>query len=578
MKRLIQINQLRPTISVGLNFQADNVCVFNPTGSPVLVRVGSPEIPTNASADYTVPANSVMTMGVQGREFGVGFSMASVLSVVGAGNLTLTASITFYSAGEPLPNFGSANFASLSLSELTAGTLAVSGASTSAAFDLQPWGGCLLSLFPGVGSGQGFATAQVSSDLITWRTFGEYAFWPASPVSLLLPRGPRYMRFVFSITSIVGEPAIAYAYNVRATVTEVLQTSFSSLSGTSMVRAYNSPGVGEQDFIFATAGVPSLSISLKNTTAGAGRNIELLLETSQDGLANWRTLWFREQNVDQGFFDSIYRSSGSIDRYIRVRVVNLTVNAQVGFIFIGAQENADLTSILQSIYSSIGDPQQPANVGQSLWHLLTSILALENAWLPGLGWLPLIETDTTNIDVKLGTVVTNQGAQQTSLSNIDTKLGTVNANLGTVITNQASELTSLSSILAALNTLVNAPNFNVQNLSFSTTMAAAGVYQNFGAFLTPGNYLTGLDCSYVVGAPVGANFSLSVATGPAGGPISTIYTKTGLQPEAAVPFLPLNYGAGKGGGFAIPPGHTTIWVVCSIAGTLVDLTLYTRAP
>lgn len=350
------------------NFQAAKIFVENPTGSVILIRSGGNDVPTTVTANHRVPAGSFQLVPASGTQFALAFDDPTSVSSPGRSNLMPVATVWFLSAEEPDPSFGSAGFQTLSLSPLTSGFVAYSGAVNSQTFDLGPWGGALVAVAPSAGSGQATVTVQNSDDGTTWRTQEFLALWPGITTTIQVARLARYLRVSLAATTIVGEPAIAGSYSVRATLAEVTQTTWTAGTG-SISKAYNVPNLSTRSFQFVTVGLDAVGLRLNNTS---GNLAQMVWYTSPD-LTTWSLVAFREQSV-AGFYNSIYRSVGQLDTYLRVDILEIgNTGPVVGTLALFIQPEPDLTAPLQQIYGALGDPGQPTNANQSIYHNLVTM-------------------------------------------------------------------------------------------------------------------------------------------------------------------------------------------------------------
>lgn len=403
-----QLTSSRPSMPVNLEFEAVCVVVTNLTASDIVIRQGANEIPSIATADIIVPAASQSSYAAVGKWFGVGFADAGLVDMPAdpiESGLAGTATVLFLGAGETIPTLGSVAFQSLSASELTNGLTTFAGTTVSAIFDLGPWGGAIVHVSPDSGSGQGILTIAVASAAAgPFRTFQTLAFWRGLPLTAMVPRVARFLRVTLTATTIAGEPAMTGSYAVRATLAEIARFDY-QVTGASISNAYNVPNLSETSYILATYGLPSITVALRET-GGTGFYGQIIVETATAAAGPWTFVTTREQNVSVGTLNaSMYRTLGTLGPYTRVRLLNNGVaGALIGTIEFSIQATQDLAGVLHDLYRAIGDTGEPVNVGQSVYSLLKQIDATLDLYQPGLSWLPLIETDTTNIDTKLGSI------------------------------------------------------------------------------------------------------------------------------------------------------------------------------
>lgn len=517
MRQEIRLTASQPQLQVNLqSFNAAAVFIENPTGSPVAMRAGGTDYPTLTNANHVIPANGYLLVPVDGTTFAFAFTDTPSVTSAALSNLLTAATITLFDAKESLPNFGSATFLSLSLSDLSGGIVGATGATTSAVYDLGSWGGAILYFFATASSGQGVINAQVSSDQTTWRSIGEWAFWPGLPATINVPRSVRYLRFLIAPTVIPGEPAIDYAYAVRATLSEIFDLEFSALSGTVFTKPYAIAALGEANWTFATRGLPAISVGVKNTTGIASQG-ELIVETANGATGPWRVVAFREQSITPGgFYDSIQRTYANLDLFTRVRMLSTNLVAIAGTVYVGILPGPDLSAPLQQIFAALGDPGEGVNVNQSIYHELDTIRQ---------------QTDT-----------------------LEALIAATNTKLDTIISNM---------------------NKAVSNSTMNFTITTAGVWQNIGPFLVPGQYIKSLQVNYQMQGPLTVPITFNFGIGTAGAVGASIFGQSGTYPEGIGPWA--NFDGPNAGGFLIPPGFTNVWALCTSAGSSFQMNMITRA-
>lgn len=375
---------------VDLDFPAVLVAINNPTASPIYMTIGAPNVPNAINADAIIPAAFSRTIAVKGA--GRGFCLAlgnpSLVTIAGQNllsGLEAQAEIIFLSAGEIVPTFGANNFLSLSMSDLTGGYVNyVHPGSTSSVFDLTPWGGAIVSVIPAALSGQGVVSVQASADGLTWNNILNLAFWRSTPLTINVARTVKYFRLVFNSTAIPGEANIAGVYSVRASMAEIIQTTYAAGNGEINYGLSVAP-LNTQTIYFCTVGLRSVSIKLEKTS-GASSGVEMVWYTS-GSLANFSMVAYREQGVT-GLQSSIFRSLGMLDSFLRIDILEISnTGTWGGSIRLSIKAEPDLTGVLQAMYAALGDQGQPVNVGQSIYHQLARMYTLENTQLPAINAL-----------------------------------------------------------------------------------------------------------------------------------------------------------------------------------------------
>lgn len=367
---VLNVNQ--PVVPVDLDFPAVAVAIQNPTSSPVYLRIGAPDTPTETNADVVIPAATALTLPVQGYSFALALGDTSLIVQAGSAALSglfSNCEVKFLGAGELIPAYGEYSFLSLSIADLTPTPLPfVAPNTTSPTFDLLPWGGAVVYLLPSVSTGQGVVTIQASGDQSTWFNVVKLGFWPNVPLTINVPKVARYMRLIFNSTAIPGEPNIGGFYTVRASLSEINQVTYSAASG-QISYGFSIPNLSSQSFYFCTIGMKSVSVKV---VFSSGSQAEMVWYTSSS-LGNWGLVAYREQSV-AGFYNSIFRSIGNLDSFLRVDLLEIAnAGPIVGTISISVQADPDLTGMLQQIHSDLGDQGQPTNVGQSIYHRLVDI-------------------------------------------------------------------------------------------------------------------------------------------------------------------------------------------------------------
>lgn len=536
MKKLYQMTPDHPTLAVGVTFHADVLFIDNPTSSPVLVRVGSPQIPNFANADYTVPALSAKVLPVNGQEFGLTFLDSLLLTVNASGNVTNICTVLVQTADEPVPNFGAANYQSLSTSELLQGYTTLAGPTTTTTFDIGPWGGALVSLIPSSGSGQGVIDVQTSADGVSFQSFGTWAFWPNIPAILLIPRTVRRFRVVFNATAIPGEPAIAGVYSIRATIAEIQNVAYNAKSA-SINKAYTVGVGGTSSNVICTVGLPGVSIGLNNATGTRG---QLAIYVGQSVSGPWRFVTEREQSL-AGVANSIMRSIGQLDLFMDIRVLDTGATGLTGTLTLSIPGIPDQIGALNRIDSKLGDPLQTPNVNQSIYH----------------------ELDT----IRIYTIFNN-----TSLANIDTYTvfnNTRLANIDFLETTYLPNLVHLFTMNGTMNTYL--PNLtNLATIASNTTKGpttspnvSAPILLGAGVWQFTGLVFGGIEVIEVWFGGTATCF-MQVSNGNVFGPN---YTLGGAYILANTSFRIDLRRFGRGTSMNVAPANGSIWLFATAACT-----------
>lgn len=560
MKQTFRLTASQTARAINLeNMRAAALFIANPTGSPVVVRVGANDVPSLNSADHRVPANGFLLVPVDGTAFGAGFTDTTAISSPATSNLQTIATLIFLDDEEPLPSFGSASFQSLSLSDLTSGLVAFSGPVTSSVFDLGSWGGGLVYLAPDVASGQGFVIVEAASSAApaSWSPVGTWAFWPGVPSIIQIPRTLRFMRVRLVATTIAGEAAISGGYSVRGTIAEILSIGYTPFTN-AFTKAFNVSAGTDGTFYLATAGLPSITVGVSWTT-GTRTNVIAYAAASTAG--PWRTIAFRDQSTTGLTYGSLVRTYGSLDQYTEIvldELAGVNTTGTLTFTIPGVVETND---ILQLIYAALGDTGQAVNTRQSIYHELEAIYSIALA----------------SIDSRLVTTNATLSTISTTLSTISTQLGTINTSIGTVNTSVQSVHTDLSTTIHNdLNTtihgdlLVLTASQSRGDTPQSIGGVANGAFTNFGAWLVPGWYITSLYLSafWNVGIAIqGSQISIATGTGVAAiQQIMSIYMPiTGIAGSSYGLAPNWDLSSIRTAGFQIPAGHTNLWVMSNTA-------------
>lgn len=548
MLQQLELNGSNPSSSFTLEYAAAFVQVENPTGSPILFRIGSREIPSLATANHIVPAASQVTFAVGGREFGVGFSSPALVAGQAAtlSGLSNRAILTFYGANEAVPNLGSISYQSLSLSQLTVAT-AYAGAGTVGLYDLGSWGGAIAFVSPAAGSGQAVLAASVSDDAITFYPIRTWTLWPNVPAILAIPRTMRYLLLQTNVTAFAGEPSVSGTISVRASISEIVQLSYNP-SGNSLVRTFSLAANGSQQYSLLTIGLPAVSLAAIATAGtGASAATTLLVEASSDNL-NWRQVTFRTQRMSQGI--TLYRALGQLDLFLRVTVFEVGgISALVGSVYFSIPSAPDLAAILNTIQQSLGDNSAPSNTNQDIYHELDTVRTLAAANLPS---LPTIHADLVNVLAELvlmyggsslnaivaavnavnstdTTIATNTNTLTTQNSTLHSDLTTIDGHLVSNGTTEASINTGIST----LNTTQTGAKTDLDAMAAALTRSAkspaaaggvlAATQTNFGAQFTANDYITHVQMSFADSGVGAGGVQLEMWIGGAGAAVQQIY-------------------------------------------------------
>lgn len=559
MRKTFRLNTGTPSTSIDIDFEAVAVVVNNPTASPVFLRIGSPDIPTETNADLFIPSGESLSFPVSGYSFAATFGTATALPAtsVALSGLFTTCIITFLGAGETIPSYGSASFLTLSISELRAIT-AYAGVTTSPTFDIGAWGGALIYVNPGAASGQAVVAVNVSNTGLagSFTPLGVYAIWPNVPSVITVPRVARYFQVILNATAIPGEAAISGSYSVRASLEEV-QTLTYNPSGNTITKSYTMTAVQAVQYLFVVVGLPAVSIAAIATAGtGAASAITFLVEASSD-LINWRQVTARDQKMSAGV--TLYRALGNLDIFIRVSIFEIGGAAQNGTLYVSTPREVDTGYILNTIQQSLGDISAPTNTNQDIYHELDNIR------------LNAISTVTN-----LATIITQLGAINVNLTTVNTNLVTIQGQLSTINTN----ITAVNTAIAASNVQLTSINTATATLQAAQTRSAitvtgqvainVAVYVNAGLLFVAGSYITWaqVTCRNVVANPLAA-FVLQMAVGTAVAVTAQFYSQSPAfyaLPGAAGTHgtcQPQDYGSIRSPGYIVPVGSTYLWVLCS---------------
>lgn len=352
MKATYRLTPSVTSLPVSLNnFRAAAAFVENPTGSALLLRAGGNDIPSLTNADHRVPAGGYLLVPVDGANFGIGLADPSAVTSSATSNLLTTATVTFLSVDEQLPQFGSASFQSLSLADLVpGGVISVTGAATYGPYDIGAWGGAMISMLASSASGMGSMRVDVSANGTTWLALGTWAFWPDSPAVLTIPRIARYFRVVVAHSAIPGDPALSASLTIRATLQEVLNVRYTP-SAALFTRAVNSPPSTFVNHIFQTIGMPSVGVGWNYTGNDA---VTLIGQVGPTPSGPWRYATLREQKLF-GIQSSFSRVITNPDQYVRIRLFGSGAGNMTGTLYLSVPSVDDLATPLDNIFQALGD-------------------------------------------------------------------------------------------------------------------------------------------------------------------------------------------------------------------------------
>lgn len=579
-----QLTQQNRTGTIRYDRTIEYLVIYNNNPVPLYIRLGSPEIPTQRNFDISVPPNYIMGISVDSNQFGFRLGDDNVTLALISGVSVIEGLID-----EPPPALGGVPIqgASLATADLTNGFQTFTGGTTIGTFNLTLWGGMLITLIPDAGSGQGVIRVLTSSDNVTFNNYATYAFWPNIPVSLLLPRVGSFVQILVAATTIVGEPAISGKIDVRGTLTELTQTSYNPQSN-AIVKTWNIAASGGQQFSFVTAGLPAISIAgIATAGTGAGAIVQLLVEASSDN-TNWRQVTQRRQFMSTGV--TLYRSFGNLDLFIRVTVFELSgSNASVGLLYLSIQSDPDTAAILNTIYQTLGDQNNPNPVGafQDIYHELDQIRQSDGSVDTKLtttnNLLSNIDTDTTNINTGIGTLHTDLTVTiHNDLTNINNSLTTIHGDLVTVNTSIGSTNTALSTINSHL---ANIESYNAtmylrgtnqsRPVTDVTPIGGAGVWTRNvgGALFNNGEYIIEIVYSVQINHTLAANINcyIGIGTSVAIGIALAIFTVYSNDLTGGANFsnggqAKFRFDGLRVGGYVVPTNYNYIWYNMSVAG------------
>jgi hypothetical protein len=435
--------------------------VYNNNPAPVYIRLGSPEIPNQRNFDIMVPALQIMALSVNSNQFGFRLGNDDVLPSLISGNTVIEGMID-----EAPPVVGNVPIqaASLATADLANGYQTFAGVTTSAIFNLALWGGASLFILPALSSGQSVVAIQSSSDQTNWTTNGTWALLPGVPVVINVNRTAQFFRFIINVTAIAGEPAIGGVYSVRASLSEVQQLAFNP-GGNNYVKNYAVTALGSQTFFYVTAGLPAVIVRMNVAT---GVRQEMVWYTGPTASGPWSLAAFREQSV-AGFYNSIYRSLGNLDAFLRIDILDIGNNAGTGTLALAVANAPDLTAVLQNIYAALGDVGQPVNTNQSIYHELESIRSLSASYLPYLPNLASIfSVENANLPF-----LPNLASINTHEANIDTNIGAVANRIGVGAVVYTGQTSIPSGVWTATGIAIN-PTYKVASVQVSAAVPGSG--------------------------------------------------------------------------------------------------------
>lgn len=570
MRATYRLNAASPQLPISIPWTAVALFVANPTAAVVLVRVGGQDYPTPASADYRVPANSFLTIPVASTDFGVCFLDASALTDgTGLANLTTAATVTALDASERIPTFGAASFASLSLSDLTAGFVSYSGAQVIGSFDLNAWGGAIVTVLPDSTGGQGVVALTISDDGTTYRTWQTWAIWPGVPVNLTVPRTTRYLRVETNATAISGESAPTGRVHVRATLAEIFYLEYTP-TGDGIVKSFVIPGAsGTQSYTFVTVGLRAISVAV-DRNSGAATSMSVVIEASDLTSGPWKEVEVRTQLTS---FETVYRSVGNLGRFTRVTLVDASgLGGLNGTLTLSATPVESVTPIMEWVLRALGDNRQP-NSNQSIYHELDTIrqlITLGNAslvdidnntdnleTLAGAGNVILqqIEDNTDGVESLLQQIENNTDDAETILNTIHADLVTLDNNtnsLETIETNNGVTLSAINTGISSLDAAINDGNVTAYNGGIALL---AGVWTYAGVQVTAGSRVVAIMISDTIAGPN----ALQIYFGSLASQLTPV--AVGLDT------ININVASNRGSGIPIP-ANNYVWLNSQLAATV----------
>lgn len=571
MRKRYRLNAANTYQTIALDFDAVAMIVLNPTASPVLIRIGAPDIPDQTNADIIVASPYAQTYPVIGKTFGISLGNAALLTTGGSAALSgllSVAIVEFLDKSEIIPTFGAYSFQSLSISLLKDLT-AFSNTTTTPTFDLGSWGGAIVYVVPTAGSGQGLIQLEVSADQVTWLSGGNWAFWPNMPVAIQVSRRLRYFRISFGTAGIVGEPTIAGSYSVRATISEILSTQYLVI-GASLTKSYVVGIAGTQSYTFLTTNMPAISVGINNTGVGATPRGQLIVEASQSAAGPWRLVAEREQSLAT-VLNNVFRSFGAVDIYMRVSILDTGASGLTGTLTMSVTNEPDQTGYLQNILSALGDSKNTPLVNQNIYAELDAIrlqmlLAVNDLngvilWLTAIdGHVDAVESLINSSNILLAQINTNLTTSNTNLTSIIAALATVNGNLATVISN----LSAISTTLLNIRADTASASQVIGTLSGAT--GAAGVWVNLGLVLPGNGFLMELSCQVRVDGQLNPG-TYQLAFGNNINPTQIIYVfGSGLYHTEVGPTE--KYDGPRSGGIPVNPASTNVWMLATASTTV----------
>lgn len=327
MRETHYLSNSRPYIPVTLTWEAQAVLVENPTGSPVYIHRGGTDQPNRYNADHTVPAAAVSLIPINGMNFAFALAdpNASVTQPIIGENYRGVV-ITFLTADEYVPNFGTIGTNSLSQSDQLGGeqALLVTPGNTQqyGPFDIGGWGGILINMRPDTSSARGYirVLAHHTTTILSAGEVCRFPIWPGAPILLIVPRTLRYVWIEIAPESYEATNVTGYI-STRTTLVEVLETEFVPYVLPSIMYFVDIPPVGGTwNTIMPTYGLLSCEVVIQWTAFGAGQAVAYRIETSTD-MAKWRYVKGGNRNVSDPNANITF-SANRLEQYIRVTITN----------------------------------------------------------------------------------------------------------------------------------------------------------------------------------------------------------------------------------------------------------------
>jgi hypothetical protein len=556
------------TATISYDRVIEYLVMYNNNAVPLYVRLGSPEIPNELNYDISVPPNYIMCISVNSQQFGFRLGMS-----VGSNSLITGTSVIEGMIDEAPPALGGVPIqaASLATAQLSNGFQPFSSPGFIGTFNLTNWGGLNVFLSPDAGSGQGVLFVQVSSDNITYKDYGTWAFWPGVPFTINIPRTAVWARVGVNATAIPGEPSISGQFNIRASLSEIQDYAYNTFAQP-ITKTFSLPGVSAVQYMFVTAGLPAVSVgAIATAGTGASAALQFLIEASAD-LVNWRQVTAREQRMSQGI--TLYRSVGQLDAFVRIsffqEVVGQTLNATAYF---SIPTQADLAYILNTIQQSLGDTNASSNSGQDIYHELDLIRTGGNTGNSSLATIVTLLTGISGFENNISGLSTTNlpflaqlshlAAMDSFLSNISTLSANL-SNLPTINTNQAGSKADLD-ILANAKSGVPVPRTG----SFTIPV---NVWTASSVPLNVGNRIISITASAYNPVGVTSNGPIGVGIGTNVAMTQILYLLNPTEGTKSWSCPTIRYDGERSGGFTIPAGTTQIWIFQGVAATSATVT------